>query len=83
MIQPSEALKLLDICATARECEFLDARGVTKAVSVARRDRDRQEVLAILKGQETLWPPGACNCGMTMWVQQRTWYPFERSARDE
>ena len=76
MIQRKEARKLLHICASAREARFNDGSGIIKAVSVANRDSQRPEVVGILKGHETLWPPGACNCGMTMWVQLRTWYPI-------
>jgi hypothetical protein len=47
-----------------------------KAVSVADRDSQRPEIIKILQDQETLWPPGACNAGMTMWIQMRTWYPI-------
>jgi hypothetical protein len=36
----------------------------------------RAKVVAILKGQEPLWPPGATRTqGMPMWMAERTWYP--------
>jgi hypothetical protein len=79
MIQPKEAQKLWSACISARVGRFkVHGTGKTiKAISVANRDSDRPEIVAILKDHETLWPPGACNCGMTMWIQLRTWYPIE------
>jgi hypothetical protein len=73
-----EANRLLRICGSAREHLFNDGSKIIRAVSVADRDSQRPEVVKILQGQKTLWAPGACNAGMTMWIQMRTWYPFEK-----
>jgi hypothetical protein len=73
----AKANRLLRRCASAREVRFNTGRKIINAVSVADRDSKRPEVVAILKGCEPLWPPGACNMGMTMWVQYRTWYPIK------
>ena len=72
----AEARKLWRICPSARVGNFIcGGDQIVKAVSVANRDRERPEVMRILKNQRTLWPPNACNSFMTMWVARRTWYP--------
>jgi hypothetical protein len=78
MLKTKEASKLWRICASARVGRFdiyRTGESIT-AISVANRDIERPEVVAILKGQETLWPEGTCNSGMTMWMALRTWYPY-------
>jgi hypothetical protein len=81
-LDPKEARRLLRICTSARECHFHHVNGtLTKAVSVANRDSKRPEVVAILKGRTMLWPPGACNSGMVMWMGERTWYPIAARTR--
>jgi hypothetical protein len=75
MITEESARRLLRDCASAREVSFDDGDNIVRAVSVAGRDVVRHLPRAIADSTP-LWPPGSCNCGMTMWVQLRTWYPF-------
>jgi hypothetical protein len=77
MLTKKEANKLLDTCKSAREIH-IQSNGI-KAVSVHNRDSKRPEVIAILKGHETLWPPGTCqNSFLPQWMCNRTWYPFAK-----
>jgi hypothetical protein len=76
-ITRAKANTLLHRRASAREVRLNSGRKIIKAVSVADRDSKRPEVVAILKGHDPLWPPGACNMGMVTWVQCRTWYEIK------
>lgn len=70
--------------ASAREITFMIGGGFTpggskkiKDVNVASKDAARPEVIKLLRNETPLWPPpSACNMGMTMWMQLRTWYPI-------
>jgi hypothetical protein len=64
----NQAQQLWQICSSTRAVNFQSGDKIIKAVSVANRDSKRPEVIEILKDQKTLWPPGACNSGMVMWI---------------
>jgi len=88
MIKREELKELYRVCSSTREVHvdlyaYRDATvGNIDAVSVANRDSKRAKVVAILKGQEPLWPAGATGIqGMPMWMAERTWYPCERERR--
>jgi hypothetical protein len=70
------------LCSSAREGSFEIEGKVVNAISVGKRDSERPEIAAILKGRETLWPPGACvqDSFLPMWIQYRTWYPVTNAS---
>ena len=86
MIKREEVKELYRVCSSTREVHvdlyaYRDATvGNIDAVSVANRDSKRAKVVAILKGQEPLWPAGATRM-QVMWMAERTWYACERERR--
>jgi hypothetical protein len=76
MMTKGKANALARRCASTRVVEFNDGEQIIKAVSVSNKDAARPEVAELLKSETPLWPSGACNMGMIMWVQRRIWYPF-------
>ena len=72
----AQAQKLWEVCPSTRAVNFQIGDQIIKALSVANRDCGRPEVIEILKGQKKMWPPGACNSGMVMWIARRRWYPI-------
>jgi hypothetical protein len=73
----NQAQNLWEICSSTRlmNFEILGTSRIVVAVSVANHDSERPEVIRILRDQNTMGPPGACNGGMVMWISRRTWYP--------